>query len=609
MTTNPDNKIKEQNNFKDVIKDCLDISNDGNYIFRGTNHEHVKNTNMIESSLYRQLKRSSINQNNSNLCKEDERIMECAKYLFPPNADEVEILTELRHYGEKLCIIDFTKNLFVALFFACQKTFDDQQRVTDKDGEIVLLEKPQSKPPGINHSDFTYAIEPASNHSSNKRVLAQSSIFVHTPTGFIDKSNPYEFKIVRIKNKFKEEISNYLNKFHNINSSTIYGDVIGFINDKSNVGLSNYELGMYASRVGQPEEAISRMTKVINNERSDPKYVYSSLISCAVAWLDLNDFDKAIDDCSKAIEMIPQNEVGFINRGIARIKKGEYTDALSDIDTCIDLDNKSNVNDAFLWRAVIYIKLKKYKESFEDIKIYLKREPISEEAIRLQELFSISLIMDRKTTTINEDYVDYRYQGRGNYLINRLCNSSKNIHINHLEILDKEILANPKNALTFINRGELKFHIKNFNDAAKDFDAAIQLLTSSSEEGSPHLLVALHYRGLSKMNSLDYNGAMEDFNKALKIYPFSPEILCDLATAFYSIGERAEKQDNPQEATRYFKIALTDLNIAIELNPKLISTYYIRQLVNYALGNYKEAQKDRAVMNLLNKKLLADGCP
>ena len=52
--------------------------------------------------------------------------------------DDIEILTELQHFGGKTNLIDFTEDYLIALFFACDGSHD-------KEGRVILLEESISK--------------------------------------------------------------------------------------------------------------------------------------------------------------------------------------------------------------------------------------------------------------------------------------------------------------------------------------------------------------------------------------------------------------------------------------------------------------------------------
>ena len=49
--------------------------------------------------------------------------------------EDLEILAEFQHYGAATCLMDFTHNALVALWFACKKNSKD----ASKDGKVVAV--------------------------------------------------------------------------------------------------------------------------------------------------------------------------------------------------------------------------------------------------------------------------------------------------------------------------------------------------------------------------------------------------------------------------------------------------------------------------------------
>ncbi len=231
-----------------VINECLEAGKGGNYIFRGVNRHYrfpidndrksVRECIKIYSGLH--MKKSiDARYSNLSLISVESAIVRNARSYFSPGTANAEILTELRHFEQDLAIIDFTRNIFVALFFACYEDFD-------YDGDLIIFKCP------IIYDDVDYfdenpralnsAIVPSSLHSSQKRVLAQSSIFVRTPQGYIDgrKHKDEELRVVTIPAKVKKDILDYLLFNLDISFNTIYNDITGFI--KYKVGESQLKL-------------------------------------------------------------------------------------------------------------------------------------------------------------------------------------------------------------------------------------------------------------------------------------------------------------------------------------------------------------------------------
>ena len=62
------------------------------------------------------------------------------------------------------------------------------------------------------------------------RVITQKSVFVRPPQGFIE---PQEDDVVVIPVNLKQPMLNYLRKYHDISTETIYNDLHGFIRNQS----------------------------------------------------------------------------------------------------------------------------------------------------------------------------------------------------------------------------------------------------------------------------------------------------------------------------------------------------------------------------------------
>ena len=55
---------------------------------------------------------------------EEEIVERAKKARFTPQTANAEVLTELRHFGADTTLIDFSRNLLIALFFACNGEHD-----------------------------------------------------------------------------------------------------------------------------------------------------------------------------------------------------------------------------------------------------------------------------------------------------------------------------------------------------------------------------------------------------------------------------------------------------------------------------------------------------
>jgi hypothetical protein len=198
----------ELNRILEIIGRIAETTADGDFIYRGEpeHYEHVS------SSLWREC-RKEIGTEEFDIEAIQARMLELAKG-YTHEEDNFEILTELQHYGGHTNLIDFTTDNHIALFFACDGSHD-------KDGRIILLERTEER-------NRNYQIEKPRNPQN--RIIAQKSIFVQPPKGFIE---PEHFVVIDIPELLKEPMLNHLQKQHDISTKTVYNDLHGFIRNQS----------------------------------------------------------------------------------------------------------------------------------------------------------------------------------------------------------------------------------------------------------------------------------------------------------------------------------------------------------------------------------------
>ena len=90
--------------------------------------------------------------------------------------------------------------------------------------------------------------------------------------------------------------------------------------------------------------------------------------------------------------------------------------------------------------------------------------------------------------------------------------------------------------------------------------------------------IALNNRGVEKVAKADYNGALRDFNQAIKLSPKFPEAYLGRGTVYSIQGKRTT--------------AIQEFTRAIKLNPKFAEAYLYRADDYLQLGNRKLAIAD-----------------
>ena len=447
----------EETTPEEKIQEILEKCSRGNYIFRGEN----ENYNKVSSGLYRQYcerddekptnRSPLIDNKNFFVSSIEQNIVEEARQHIRPGALNIEILTELQHYGGKTALLDFSKNIYIALFFACNGNFDEN-------GRVIFFERSGLiKSTGIDYDQIEKEIKKEKDEAKHTyilisptgkspRVIFQSSIFVHTPRGCLEESR---YEIIEIEKYLKQPLLSYLSEYFNIKTETIYNDIQGFISDQYNhpaakiafyEGNANYALEKY-------EEAIEDYTRAIElNLQYAGSYQYAEAYNNrGFANFALKNYKEAIKDYEEAIRLNPQLAGFYQNCGDANYALKEYEKAIENYNKAIELDpqcagfynNRGNANRA----------LKNYKKAITDFNKVIELDPQFSEG----------------------------YSNRGNVNFD-LKNYKKAI-----EDYDKAIELDPQYAKAYLNRGNANHALGKGNpkEAIKYYKRAIESYTEA----------------------------------------------------------------------------------------------------------------------------------
>ena len=550
----PDTRIpknlKSMKDLNKLIKGCQKET----YIFRGINKIIINNKkepllDRVNCGIYRSFSEkndskkeySPFSDNFKPIDIEKEIVRKARQQLFPDKTSELEILTDLQHFKGKTCLIDFSESLFIALFFVCNGDIKG-------DGELFLIKKAKfENPPELTYDPLpkeNIILKPKKTPTSQNRTIFQSSIFIHTPSGFL---KPAEYIAITVAENFKKELQDYLAKFHNINSDTVYNDLFGFIDNENNYRTANLEfyLGLAAANNFEYQKAIDHFTEHIN--------LVSNIINKAMSYInrgnsknELGQFAEAIKDYNKAIELNPNYAAAYSNRGNAKDNLGEPQAAIEDCNKAIELNPNSAL--AYNNRGNAKNKLGQHQAAIED---YTK---------------AIELNPNEATA--------YNNRGNAKYELGELKEAIKDYN--------KAIELNPNEATAYNNRGSVKNNLGEHQAAIEDYNKAIEL--------NPDYADAYYNRGIAKQDLGEHQAAIEDYNKAIELNP-------DYADAYYNRG--IAKQD-----LREYQAAIEDYNKAIELDPNYADAYCNRGIAYILLKEFLDAIN--SFQQLLNlKKILS----
>ena len=292
----------------------------GNYLFRGVPNAEYR----IQASAYRRPKKED--RNFEKFLQINRDLITDARLRGHGERDgrelgDLEILAQLQHFGAATCLIDFTRNAQVALYFACEKDPKWEKRSQDSgnppDGKVyatrndplklkkvtpnLLKEKvdyffPRFQPYGRDRQ--LYHWEPG---YQNNRIIAQHSVFVF---------GDYEFDendACIVEESCKENILIELERVSGITPTILYPDFDGFAS---------------LHREGRPYTELSASDYFRRAERA-----YSEA-----------QYEEAIANYDKVIELDPQDSEAYEWRAVAKIQLGRDQEAIDDYNKMIGLD-------------------------------------------------------------------------------------------------------------------------------------------------------------------------------------------------------------------------------------------------------------------------------
>lgn len=347
-------------NIRHIIYEIQERSTEGNYIYRGEPEHHDESPyhGKISSNLYRQYARVEADEFNIEVVHE-EILAEAARYSHETD-DPIEVLTQLQHYGGKTNLIDFTTDYLIAIFFAC-----DNSDSLAKDGRLILLQRTDEWKDLI--------LRP---RNPRHRVIAQKSVFLRHPNGFLD---PEDVNIITIPAHLKLPMLAYLQKYHDISTETIYNDLHGFIINQSfhEDAYREFHRGLTSKLIADeseiPEEkqaayekAISHYTRALELKPNIPEGYNNR----GNAYRDKGEIDKAIEDYNMAIESDPEDAVPYNNRGVAYLNKGKVDQSIADFSKAIECDPEdanayNNLGVAYFDKGEIDKAIKEYSIAIE----------------------------------------------------------------------------------------------------------------------------------------------------------------------------------------------------------------------------------------------------
>ena len=556
-------------NAKKVISEILNATRGERCIFRG---ESIIYPGPISSSLYRQLKREKVTAKNiQGLLKERQKeLIERLRSRTTRIGGDLEKLMASQHYGAKTNLLDFTENVFVALFFACWRDENEDGRVVIKQRRIFY--EPATEKDMLPDEKIAIIVLP----ERYIRAADQNTVLLHAPQGFLSFT---EEEIVLIRKEWKKEIRELLERVYNISYETIFGDMQGVIErqsheDKERVLEKTQPIttlqGFNKPRKSRDIPIMESYMKLLNPRKSAR---HGNFIN--------HQADLLIEILTNSLKHNPRDARAYYNRASVYLSKPvpDYTQAISDYDLAILLN--PSFTEAYNNRGNVHaIKPSPdYDQAILDYTQAMELNPDLAEAYNNRGNAYTAKTPPDYYQAIS-DYtraIELNPKNREAYHNRGLVYANKKPDPDYDKAISDYTSAlklDPGSVLTYASRGNAYRRVSppEYEKALRDYDQAIKL--------NPNYVEVYNHRGnlYSTKPDPDHTKAIEDYSKALSIDP-------SYSKAYHNRG--VANYVHPQSD---YAQALSDFNQAISLDPDFVPTYILRAAVYAALGDVSKAK-------------------
>lgn len=272
--------------------------------------------------------------------------------------------------------------------------------------------------------------------------------------------------------------------------------------------------GLAAVRDGDYERGVELLTRAIESGDLEETNLTIAYYDRGNAWFYLEEYDKALEDLTTAIERNPRFLEAFVKRGAAYKELGKYDLAIADYTSALELN--PNNGRALFMRGLAYSLAGDAESAMADIAA----------AHRIDQRYVITPLLQSIRAAGPEYAIKF---------MSRAIDSGE---------LDPENLA-----WTYYYRGLAWREIGADQNAAADFSKAVEL--------SPDMAMAYTRRADTAMEQGDARAAVADYTKALAIN-------ATLAEAYMRRGFAWSRLGNTAQAVRDFAAA-KELDESLEI--------------------------------------------
>ncbi len=289
----------------------------------------------------------------------------------------------------------------------------------------------------------------------------------------------------------------------------------------------------------------------------------------AVAKLNLDDLQGALDDATACIERNPYFDNVFFLRGVIRQNMGDYAGAIADYNQGLEHNpyDRNLLNNI----AIANVQCKDYDAALAAYEALLNRYPSYAEGYLTRGQFNLlrgdtlAAFSDlNRTIELNNNMADA-------YALRSVLRAGyDNDMEGALTDINRAVKLSPRNIDYYINRAIMRYNTDDLRGAMADYDYVLII--------DPTNVTTYYNRGLLRVQVGDYNRAVDDFSQVLKREPYNYLAIYNRAITYDIIGE--------------YELAVADYDAIIEVYPDYVDVLFARSEVKRKMGDMSGGQRD-----------------
>jgi tetratricopeptide (TPR) repeat protein len=247
--------------------------------------------------------------------------------------------------------------------------------------------------------------------------------------------------------------------------------------------------------------AIVHYTAAINK---NPQFS-EALFNRGWCYISTGRYNEAARDFTKVIDISRSFPGVYAGRAYARFQLGYYSDAVADYQQEIKNPNTTDRHVCHNGLGAAYEKLLQYDKALEHYEKAIALDPTYRTAINNKNQLVQLMVKQRNKKVAKErvlsakEYYNLGYEA-----------GARDDYATAISYFDRAIEVDNKMKLAYDNRGWAKTMLNRHREALADLDRSLELGISPW---------TYNQRGLVKMNLSDTDGALRDFDQALRINP------------------------------------------------------------------------------------------